>query len=75
MLTGKYSAKYIGKTICGFKNNHEYIIDIGKDRYCYSVKEIVDLTEDKDDRKAYITYASEISIRQNWNIHEDITEL
>ena len=75
MLIGKYSAKYTGKTICGFKNNHEYIVEIDKDGYCYCIKEILDLTEENEDRIAYITYSSEKSIRQNWNIYEDMTEL
>jgi len=71
MLVGTYTAKYIGKTLCGFINSHEYLIKIGKDEYCYG---IVDITEDED-TTAYITYASEKSVKRNWDIKEDVTQL
>ena len=74
MLIGTYTAKYIGKTMLGFINSHEYLIKIGRDRYCYEIEGIVDLTENEDS-SAYSTYASEISIRQNWEIKEDKTKL
>jgi uncharacterized cupin superfamily protein len=74
MLIGTYTAKYIGKTMLGFKSSHEYLIKIGKDEYCYGIEGVVDLTEDED-TTAYITYASEKSIRQNWEIKEDKTQL
>lgn len=74
MLVGTYAAKYIGKTLLGFVNSHEYLIKIGKDDYCYVIEGVADLTEN-DDSSAYITYASEISIRQNWDIKEDKTQL
>lgn len=74
MLIGTYTAKYKGKTLLGFINSHEYLIKIGKDEYCYGVEGVVDLTENEDS-SAYITYASEISIRQNWEIKEDVTQL
>lgn len=74
MLIGTYKAKYKGKTMLGFTNSHEYLIEIGKDGYCYGIKGIIDYTEDKD-FTAYNIYASEISIRQNWDIQEDVTQL
>ena len=74
MLIGTYTAKYIGKTMLGFVKSHEYLIKIGKDNYCYGIEGITDLTEDED-TTAYITYASEKSIRMNWDIKEDVTQL
>ena len=38
MLIGTYTAKYIGKTMLGFINSHEYLIKIGRDRYCYEIE-------------------------------------
>lgn len=75
MLVGTYTAKYIGKTMLGFTNSNEYLIKIGKDEYCYTIEGIVDLTKDEDCPTAYITYASEISIRRNWEIQEDKTQI
>jgi hypothetical protein len=74
MLIGTYTAKYIGKTMLGFTKSHEYLIKVGKDEYCYTIEAIVDLTKD-DDSSAYITYASENSIRRNWDIQEDKTQI
>lgn len=74
MLIGTYTAKYIGKTMLGFTKSHEYLIKIGKDNYCYGVEGMVDLTKN-DDVSTYITYASEKSIRKNWEIKEDKTQL
>lgn len=72
MLIGTYTAKYIGKTMLGFVNSHEYLIKIGRDEYCYTVEGVVDITEDNDSN-GYITYASENSIRRNWKVQEDKT--
>lgn len=74
MLIGTYTAQYIGKTMCGFVNSYDYLIKIDKDDYCYIIEGIMDLTED-DDSSAYMTYASEKSIRRNWVITEDMTQL
>ena len=74
MLVGTYTAKYIGRSLCGFINSHDYRIEIGKDVYGYQVSGIVDLTDDED-TTAYITYSSEKSIRRYWDIQEDIIEL
>ena len=69
MLTGTYNAQYIGKTICGFENSHDYCIEIGKDEYGYTVEGITNLTEYKS-TSAYISYASETSLKKNWIIEE-----
>ena len=74
MLIGTYNATYIGKTMCGFETAHSYLIKIGKDLYGYQISGIYDLT-DNDNSSAYLVYASEKSIRRNWNIIKDMTEL
>ena len=74
MLVGKYNAQYIGKTMCGFTNMQEYCIEIDKDEYGYKVEGITNITEDTD-TTAYITYASENSLRRYWIIQEDVTRL
>ena len=68
MLIGNYDAQYIGKTMCGFTKGHRYNIDIDKDLYGYTISGLIDLTKDTDAAEACINYASEISIRRNWNI-------
>ena len=75
MLVGTYNAQYIGKSMCGFKNSHEYCVEISKDEYGYAVEGVSDLTEDKGATSAYIPYASETSLKRNWIIIEDITKL
>lgn len=67
MLIGNYNAQYIGKTMCGFKTDHEYSIDIDKDIYGYTVTGVKEIT-DNIDSDACINYASEKSIRRNWLI-------
>ena len=67
MLIGNYNAKYTGKTMCGFKTNHEYSIDIDKDIYGYIVSEVKDITDDTVG-EACINYASEKSILRNWTM-------
>lgn len=74
MLIGNYSAKYIGKTMCGFVNGYDYHINITKDLYGYVISGTYDLSED-DYSSACINYASENSIRRNWVIKEDLTEV
>lgn len=69
MLIGNYNAQYIGKTMCGFINTYEYNIEIDKDEYGYQVSGVLNLTEEKDATSAYITYASENSLRKNWLIN------
>ena len=75
MLIGTYNAQYIGKSMCGFENGYEYLIEIDKDEYGYKVGGITNLTEDTDASAAYMTYASENSIRRNWIIEKDMTTL
>lgn len=75
MLIGTYNAQYIGKSMCGFESGCEYCIEIDKDEYGYKVGGITNLTEETDASTAYMTYASENSIRRNWIIGEDITIL
>ena len=75
MLIGTYNAQYIGKTMCGFESSNEYCIEIDKDVYGYKVGGITNLTEDADASTAYITYASENSIRKSWVIGKDMTTL
>ena len=69
MLVENYNAQYIGKSMCGFKTDHEYSIDIDKDIYGYIVFGVKDFTDDID-IDACINYASENSIRRNWIIKE-----
>ena len=59
--------KYLGKTMCGFINANEYQIKITKDLYGYTIQGITNLTEEKD-CAGCIQYASEISLRRNWDI-------
>lgn len=66
MLIGTYNAQYIGKTMCGFVNKQDYCINIDKDDYGYSIKGIMNLTKDVA-TNAYLRYASENSIRRNWD--------
>lgn len=75
MLIGSYNAQYIGKTMCGFINQHEYCIEINKDIYGYIVEGVLNLTEETDASAACINYASEISLRSRWIIKEDTTIL
>lgn len=74
MLIGKYNAKYIGKTMCGFENKHEYIIDISKDLYGYQINGIYDIT-DQDNSSALIRLSSEKSVKTYFEINKDITEI
>lgn len=74
MLIGTYNAKYTGKTMCGFENEHEYLIKIDKDLYGYQISGVYDMT-DNANSSAYLVYASENSIRRSWDILKDMTEL
>lgn len=66
MLIGTYNAQYIGKTMGGFVNKQDYYINIDKDDYGYSVEGVMNLTKDVA-TNAYLRYASENSIRRNWD--------
>lgn len=73
MLIGTYNAQYIGKAMCGFESGQDYCIEIDKDVYGYKISGITNLTKDSDTSNAYITYASENSLRRYWTIGEDVT--
>jgi hypothetical protein len=70
MLIGTCNAQYIGKTMCGFENSHEYCIEINKDEYGYTVSGIINITDDISATSAYIPYASKTSLRRSWIIEE-----
>ena len=56
---GIYSGKYIGHDILGFKHNKIYVFKLKHPfNECYQLSEI--------EENLFITYASSISIRQNW---------
>lgn len=74
MLIGKYTATYTGRSMCGFESGHEYIINIDKDRHGYIISGKHDITDDNTATGCLI-YASEISVRKNWIIKEDNTQL
>ena len=71
MLIGLYKAQYIGKTMCGFVNKKEYQIEIDKDIYGYTINGITNITDDTAADSACLNYASEKSIRRNWQIGGD----
>ena len=56
---GIYSGKYIGQDILGFKHGKTYVFKLKHPfNECYQLSEI--------EENLFITYASSISIRQNW---------
>lgn len=67
---GTYTGQYIGKTMCGFTNEHEYCIEINKGIYGYTVEGVTDLTDDEDATVACLNYASEKSLRTMWVISD-----
>lgn len=73
MLIGTYNAQFIGDTMCGFENKHEYLIKIDKDLYGYQVSSLYDIT-DQDNSSTYISYASENSLKRYWIIKEDTSD-
>lgn len=61
-------AKYKNKSRNGLKNGHEYIIQISKPTghyYVYDCHVIFDVTK-QEEMNLWINYASEISIKNNW---------
>lgn len=66
MELGIYTAIYVGKNgLAGFQTGKQYIINIAKNpNACYNVTSL--------EENLFITYASEISIRQNWELREKI---
>ena len=71
MLEGKYIAKYIGVSRCGFVRDHEYIINIDNNEYGYMVSGVEDLT-DEASNNGYITHASEKSLMTYWDNLEEV---
>ena len=62
--------EYIGKTMCGFINGNIYKINIDKNVYGYTISGIENISiESLND--ACINYASEKSIRRNWNLYNE----
>lgn len=62
-------AKYKGKNIKELKTEHEYIVKFTKPekQYVYNCIALFDLTENKEVHTV-INYASQISIKNNWDI-------
>ena len=61
-------AKYKNKSRNGLKNGHEYIIQISKPTghyYVYDCHIIFDVTK-QEEMNLWMNYASEISIKNNW---------
>ena len=61
-------AKYKNKSRNGLRNGHEYIIQISKPTrhyYVYDCHVIFDVTK-QEEMNLWINYASEISIKNNW---------
>ena len=61
-------AKYKNKSRNGLRNGHEYIIQISKPTghyYVYDCHVIFDTTK-QEEMNLWINYASEISIKNNW---------
>lgn len=61
-------AKYIGKTNKWLKHNNEYIVKFTEPKghcYVYDCHIIFDIKE-QEDMDVFLNYASEISIKQNW---------
>lgn len=67
MLSCNYTGTYIGKEICGFKQGHIYQFELNNDTRTYELNAIFDET-DGITVDLVMRYASEISIRKNWNI-------
>ena len=61
-------AKYKNKSRNGLKNGHEYIVNITKPTghyYVYDCHIIFDVTK-HEEMNLWMNYASEISIKNNW---------
>ena len=68
-MEGQYTGTYIGKEICGFKQDHIYTFEIFNNGRHYELTAIYDHTLDEE-TDLYITYSNEVSIRRNWSIEE-----
>lgn len=76
MKTGIYTGVYKGKEILGFIPEHTYVFDLKHNGRTYLLHAFSDVTyEDEiEDVNLNINYASEISIKQRWDIKESDTE-
>lgn len=73
MKTGIYTGVYKGKEILGFIPEHTYVFDLKHNGRTYLLHAFSDVTyEDEiEDVNLNINYASEISIKQRWDIKEN----
>lgn len=67
MDNGTYYGTYIGKSVCGFKKDHNYEFELNKNGYTYELRAFSD---NGSIIELYMYYASEISIRSNWIISD-----
>ena len=72
MKTGIYTGVYKGKEILGFIPEHTYVFDLKHNGRTYLLHAFSDVTyEDEiEEVNLNINYASEISIKQRWDIKE-----
>lgn len=72
MEQGIYTGIYQGKEILGFIPEHIYVFDLKHNGRTYLLHAFSDVTyEDEiEDVNLNINYASEISIKQRWDIKE-----
>lgn len=72
MEQGIYTGVYKGKEILGFIPEHTYVFDLKHNGRTYLIHAFSDVTyEDEiEDVNLNINYASEISIKQRWDIKE-----
>lgn len=69
MDEGLYTGVYIGKSICGFIPDHEYLFTLKHNSRTYELMAIADNTIDAE-VDLFMPYSSEISIKRNWKIKE-----
>ena len=76
MEQGIYTGVYKGKEILGFIPEHTYVFDLKHNGRTYLLHAFSDVTyEDEiEEVNLNINYASEISIKQRWDIKESHTE-
>lgn len=65
-LDGPLVVLYQGRTLCGFKWGHTYVIRTRKCNYGYEIEGVQDITEGSILDRAYINMASMISFNQNF---------
>ena len=69
--------KYINKSRNGLKNNHEYVVKIFRPKnkeYTYTMQFLYDITE-QEEMDMIMNYASQISIKHNFEFDNDNLEL